>query len=279
MSELKRRMKEDLQLAGYAPKTQQSYLDAVRGLARYYNRAPDQLQEQDIRRFFLHLVNERRVARSTVTIYLSGIKFFYETTLGRQWPVFELVRPAARQKLPVVLSRVEVRELLSRVRSPLARTALSVIYACGLRISEGARLRPADIDSGRMLVWVRNGKGGKDRSVPLSPRALEMLRSWWLLRRPGDWLFPGRSGAHIDVKVLQRAFKGALAESGIPKPATVHTLRHSFATHLLEDGVDLRVIQELLGHTSPTTTAICTHLTDKVMDRLTATLGQLSAGL
>jgi len=183
MTELRRRMLEDLQLAGYTPKTQKSYIDAVRGLAKHNKRSPDQLSEEEVRCFFLHLVNVRKAARATITIYLCGIKFFYETTLKRTWNIFDLVRPKHVKKLHVVLSGDEVRTILSSIRKPVARVALTLIYSCGLRVSEAAKLRIEDIDSERSLLWVRNGKGGKDRSVPLSEPALACLREFWRTTR------------------------------------------------------------------------------------------------
>jgi site-specific recombinase XerD len=279
MTELRRRMQEDLQLAGFAVKTQKSYIDAVQRLARHYKRSPDLLTEEDIRRFFLYLVNDRKSARSTVTIYLCGIKFFYETTLKRTWNIFDLVRPRPVKKLPVVLSANEVRTILSVVRKPMVRMALTIIYSCGLRVSEAARLKVEDIDGERCLLWVRNSKGGKDRCVPLSEQTLSQLRTFWRTTRTKKWFFPGKLGEPINIATLQGAFKAALRESGITKRASVHTLRHSFATHLLECGVDIRIIQKILGHGSITTTCVYTHLTDKITDHLTKTLNHLMADL
>jgi len=226
MTELRRRMREDLQLAGFAPMTQQSYIDAVRRLAKYYKRSPALLTEEEVRRFFLYLINDRKSANSTVTIYLCAIKFFYETTLKRTWNIFDLVRPRHVKKLPVVLSGDEVRTILALIRKPVARMALTTIYSCGLRVSEAARLRVEDVDGERNLLWVRNGKGSKDRSVPLSEPTLASLREFWLKTRAKEWFFPGREGEHINIATLQRAFKAALLESGIAKNASVHNLRH-----------------------------------------------------
>lgn len=279
MTELTRRMYEDLQLAGFAPKTQKSYVDAVLRLARYHDKSPDLLSEEEVRRFFLHLINECCSARSTVTIYLCGIKFFYETTLNRTWNIFGLVRPKRVKKLPVVLSVNEVRTIISLIRKPMARMGLTLIYSCGLRVSEAARLRVQDIDGERRLLWVRNSKGGKDRSVPLSEPTLVQLRAFWRTTRTKDWFFPGRDGEHLNIATLQGAFKAAFLESGINKKASVHTLRHSFATHLLECGVDIRTIQKVLGHGSITTTCIYTHLTDKITDHLSKTINHLMTGL
>lgn len=280
MSKLRRRMIEDMQLHGLAAKTQQCYVAAVKALAKYWRRSPDLLSEEEIRQFFLYLINEKQAARTTVTIHLCGIRFFYEKTLKRPWTLFDLVRPAKRRKLPVVLSFREVQTILGFIYNPIVRMALTLIYSCGLRVSEAVRLRPQDIDSERMLVWVRNGKGGKDRSVPLPQRTLELLQRYRRAERRSPWLFPGRDrrGA-ISVSALQKAFKLALLSSRIPKRASVHTLRHSYATHLLENAVDLRVIQSLLGHNSPQTTTVYAHLTEKVLGNLNRKLDRLMADL
>ena len=280
MSVIRQRMIEDMQLHGYAAKTQEAYVGAVRGLAKYYKRSPEDITQEEVRAYFLWLVKERGVARSTLTIHLSGIKFLFEKTLKREWLIFNLVRPQKRKKLPVVLSAEETKHLLSLVRMPKSRMALTMIYACGLRLNEGLHLRVQDIDSQRMLIWIRNGKGGKDRYVPLPERLLAMLRAYWKLHKPTSYFFfqKDKSIAISDTS-LQKTFKAALRESGISKVASIHTLRHSYATHLLERGVDLRVIQELLGHKSPQTTAIYTHLTDKSFQTLTETLNSLIADL
>jgi len=279
MTDLRRRMIADLQLAGYSQKTQQSYLMAVRGLAKYYMRSPDELSEEEVRAFFLHLINERKSAPSTVRIYLYGIKFFFTKTLQRQWAFLDLVRPAKSKKLPVVLSQDEVRSILSGIRSPVVAMALRLIYLCGLRVSEATRLTLADVDWERRLVWVRGGKGGKDRSIPLSAEMLETLQNYRQRGQCRSWLFPGKNGGPLSISALQRGFGDALRRCHVEKRASVHTLRHSFATHLLEYGVDLRVIQELLGHQCLQTTTIYTHLTAGVLARLDVALEQLHAGV
>ena len=293
------RMREDMQLRGFAPRTQSSYLDAVTGLARFCARAPDALEtltEAELRAFFLHLVTERRAARSTLLVYRSGIRFLVETTLARAWPVLDLVRPARRHALPVVLSPAEVRLLLGQVRDLRARLCLTTIYSCGLRLSEGLGLRTRDIDSARMLVRVERGTGGRDRYVPLPARTLTLLRAYWrtcwgrsAVRRGSgagpastapEWLFPKQDGTGpLGPTSLQRTFAAVVRASGLTKPASIHTLRHSYATHLLEHGVHLRVIQELLGHQSPQTTAIYTHITPTVTSALHATVNTLMATL
>ena len=278
MSAIRKRMIEDMQLHGYSAKTQTAYLGAVRGLAGHYHRTPEDITQDELRSYFLYLVKERGVARSTLTIHLSGIRFFFEKTLKREWLIFNLVRPKKRKKLPVVLSPDEVKQILSLVQTSAVRMALTVIYACGLRLSEGLNLKAQDIDSSRMLLWVRNGKGGKDRCVPLPERLLELLREYWKLRRPKLYLFTNQKNREpLCATTLQKTFKIVLIQSQIHKEASIHTLRHSYATHLLERGVNLRVIQELLGHQSPQTTARYTHLTDKSFHTLAETVNRLVA--
>lgn len=278
MSNYFERMVEDMQLHGYAARTIESYTGAVLRLSNHYQRPADQLSESEIRKFFLHLINERRSSRNTLKIYLSGIKFFYEKVLGRDWKVFGLLLPAKSKKLPTVLSRHEVRKILDKVRNPSCKMLLTLVYSCGLRLNEAVSLRVDDIDGQRQLVRVR-GKGNKERDVPLSANTLELLRAYWQLRRPRHRLFPSarQPDSSISHSSVQKAFKGALKESGVRKSASVHTLRHSYATHLLEDGVDLRFIQMLLGHCSPSTTAIYTHLTRRSEQRLQHAVNRLMA--
>jgi site-specific recombinase XerD len=230
-------MLEDLQLRGLAPKTQQCYLEAVRQLTRYYHRPPDQLSDEELRQYFLYLRQEKKVAESTFRIHRYGIRFFYERPLTRPWPVFDLVRPRHPQKLPVVLSPQEVRSLLALVERPTAQMCLRLIYACGLRRREGTQLQVSDIDAQRMLVCVRQGKGGNERCVPLAPRVLELLRAYWQRQRPRPWLFPARhQQTPLPATTLQTTFTRVVRQSGIAKEASIHTLRHSYATHLLERG-------------------------------------------
>jgi len=280
MTELRNRMIQDMQLRGLSGKTQKSYTDAVKGLAKFYKRPPDQLTEQQIRDFFLHLINERGAARSTVTIYLCGIKFLYEKTLSRQWEIFDLIRPKNTTKLPVVLALEEVKQLLGLVRNPVAGMALRTIYSCGLRLSEGTHLQVGDVDSKRMSIHVHHGKGGRDRNVPLPEKTLEHLREYWAQLRPRPWLFPAKDRVKpISDASLQKTFKVVVRGSGIGKDVHIHSLRHSSATHLLENGVDLRVIQEILGHKNVKTTSIYTHLTQKTVERLHATINYLMSDL
>jgi len=277
MTPLRQRFIEDLQLRGLSARTQDSYVRVVRQLAEHYGKSPDVLTEEELRQYLLYLKNEKHAARNTCTLALCSLKFFYQQTLKRDWPVLDFVRPAREKKLPVVLSVEEVQQILGCVRRARYRVCLSTIYACGLRLMEGVQLPVADVDGARMVVHVRQGKGGQDRYVPLPRRTLELLREHWSSHRDPVWLFPGRTpaGGPMCASGVQRAFKAALAESGVHKQASVHTLRHSWATHLLEAGVNLRLIQIYLGHRSPTTTALYTHLTRKSEDLASEAINRL----
>ena len=290
MTALRRRMTEDLQLRGYADRTIKAYVLVVSQLATFYGIAPDRLTEEQIRDYLLHLTNVRKVAASSFTQALCGIKFLYAHTLERHWPVLDLARPKRAARLPVVLSQEEVRRVLAAVRTPRYRACLTLIYACGLRLLEGLRLRVPAVDGARQLLHVHGGKGGKDRLVPLPDAALTLLREVWRTHHDPVWLFPAtplarRSASSgtpippIHPSTLQRAFKRAVTESGIHKPAHVHTLRHSYATHLLEAGVPVVLIQEYLGHSSPSTTAIYTHLTRELRAQALDPINGLMRGL
>lgn len=216
---------------------------------------------------------------------MSGIKFFYQFTLKQVWPILDLVRPSREKKLPVVLSLEEVCQILSAIRRRHYRVCLTTIYSCGLRLREGTHLRVRDIDSARMMVHVRSGKGAKDRYVPLPQRTLDLLREYWATHRNPIWIFPktqppdvvsmANATRPMHVNGMQRAFKVALIDSGIQKPATIHTLRHSWSTHLLEAGVNLRLLQSYLGHTSLSYTARYTHLTRKLETQSLETINKM----
>lgn len=280
MTELRRRMIQDMELRGLAPGTQQTYLDAIKNLAAHYGRSPEQLSQEEVREFFVHLTKTRRLARSTLRVYLFAIKFLFQKTLNRPWPVLDLIRVPHAKTLPTVLSRDEVKLLLGRVRRPEARMSLIMMYACGLRVSEANHLRAADIDSRRMVVHVRGGKGLKDRDVPLPRHVLTQLRAYWARCRPKPWLFPSRNPMlPLPSGSVRRCLQAARRGSGITKRVSCHTLRHSYATHLLEQGVDLRVIQGLLGHRSLRTTFVYLHLTQATMNAVQSTVDGLMADL
>jgi site-specific recombinase XerD len=275
MTELRKRMIESLQLRGLSERTQEAYVRAVRQLSDHYHKSPDLITEEELRQYFLHIKNVKKYSRATSTIAICGIKFFYEKTLNREFTTLKLVRAQREKKLPVILSVEEVLRILGQVRLPRYRVCLGTIYSCGLRLQEGTHIQVRDIDSGRGMLHVRHGKGGKDRYVPLPERTVELLREYWRTHRNPVWMFPSEGRVHVDLKSstepmhkssVQDAFRAALKESKINKAASVHTLRHSWATHLLEAGVNLRLIQEYLGHSSPTTTSIYTHLTARAED-------------
>ena len=274
MTPLRQRMLEDMQLRAFSPRTQEAYVRAVRQLAAHVRKSPDLVTDEELRQYFLQLTQDRHYARATVTIALCGIKFFIAHTLGKTFTSLSLMRPPQTHALPVVLSREEVWRMLPLVRFRVYRVCLITIYACGLRLLEGARLQVAQVDSARGLVHV-TGKGQYDRYGPLPPPPLTLLRDLWRTHRSPQWLFPAHArqgkvygvvpgAGPISDSSLQSAFHRAVLQSGINKRAHIHTLRHSYATHLLEAGVDLRLIQTYLGHTSPKTTALYTHLTPEV---------------
>jgi integrase/recombinase XerD len=286
MTPLRQKMIEDMQLRGLADKTQDAYLRAVRQLAEYYGKSPDRVDEAELRAYLLYLRNDKKAARSTCLVFIHGLKFFYRYTLQRPWPSSAFVRLPKERKLPVVLSRGEVARVLSQVRRFHYRVCLSTIYSCGLRLKEGVQLQVSQIDSARMVLHIRSGKGHKDRCVPLPRRTLTLLRDYWTSHRHPVWLFPRLQGwdrrpdsRPMNPSGVQRAFRAALQASGLPKPATGHTLRHSYATHLLEAGISLRLIQEYLGHNSPNTTTCYTHLTPQAQISATVVINQLSADL
>jgi site-specific recombinase XerD len=281
-------MIECLQLRGLSERTQESYVRAVRQLAEHYHKSPTLISEEELRQYFLYLKNVKRYSRNTMTIAICGIRFLYKDTLNREWAIFGIVRPAPEKKLPVILSRQEVRRILSRIRLPRYKVCLATIYSCGLRLQEGTHLRVADIDSARMMIHVRHGKGARDRYVPLPQRTLEWLRDYWKTHRNPLLLFPSEGRNHIKLALatepiskdsVQDAFHAALKQSRLNKRASVHTLRHSWATHLLEAGVNLRLIQEWLGHSSPATTSVYTHLTVKAEQLGAQTIDQLMSDL
>jgi len=289
MTPLRQRMIEDLQLRGMSERTQESYVRSVRQLAEHYMKSPDKITEEELRDYFLHVKNVKKWSRSTSTIALCGIKFFYDHTVKRDWPTLTFVRAKREKKLPVILSQEEVRRIFKNVELPRYRVCLKTIYSCGLRLEEGTHLQVPDIDGSRMLVHV-HGKGAKDRYVPLPETTLQLLRQYWKTHRNQIWIFPaaGRGGIKMPTAKtkkpvprasVQIAFKAALKKSNINKRASVHTLRHSYATHLLEKGVNLRLIQEYLGHNTPTTTSIYTHLTVKAKAMAVESINELMQDL
>jgi len=289
MSALSKKMMEDMQLAGFSPRTQESYLRGVRQLAVHYMKSPELIVEEEIRQYFLHVTNVKKWKRPTCTTAICAIKFFWEKTLKRDWTTVGLIRPAREKKVPVILTKEEVLTIIEAVTMLRYRVCLGTIYSCGLRLSEAIGLQVSDIDSARMMLHI-HGKGGKERYVPLPERTLLLLRELWKTHRNRTWIFPmaGKPGRgypqkhyittakqHCSKSAVQRAFRLARQAAGIRKKASVHTLRHSYATHLLEAGVNLRQIQVNLGHSTPTTTSVYTHLTRKADKKARQTLNDM----
>ena len=276
VSPLRRRMIEDMTVRNLSPATQRSYLHAVAKFSRYFSRSPDRLDIEDVRAFQVFLVSQK-ISWPALNQTVCALRFFYGVTLNRPEIPERIAYAREPRKLPVILSADEVVRFLEAVPSLKTRTALTTAYAAGLRASEAVSLKVADIDSSRMLIQVRHGKGAKDRTVMLSPQLLAILRTYWRLARPREWLFPGRDESKpIDVQVLHAACRSATKAAGLAKRVTVHTLRHSFATHLLESGVDIRIIQVLLGHNSLSTTARYTQVATTTIAKTRSPIDRLA---
>ena len=276
VSPLRRRMIEDMTVRNLSPATQRSYLHAVAKFSRYFSRSPDRLDIEDVRAFQVFLVSQK-ISWPALNQTVCALRFFYGVTLNRPEIPERIAYAREPRKLPVILSADEVVRFLEAVPSLKTRTALTTAYAAGLRAPEAVSLKVADIDSSRMLIQVRHGKGAKDRTVMLSPQLLAILRTYWRLARPREWLFPGRDESKpIDVQVLHAACRSATKAAGLAKRVTVHTLRHSFATHLLESGVDIRIIQVLLGHNSLSTTARYTQVATTTIAKTRSPIDRLA---
>ena len=256
MTALRQRMLEDLQIRHYSPITIRIYLHAIAEFAKHFGKPPDQLGAEHIRRYQLFLIKEKKVSCPTCIQVVCALRFFYTQTLSRKIAIERIPFPRRERKLPLILSRQEVKALLEAPRSLRHRTLLAILYGCGLRVAEVARLKISDIDSARNVLWVRHGKSRKDRQTLLPAKLLELLRCYWRTQRPTEWLFPGADATRpISPKAIFLACRSAARKAGIAKPVHPHLLRHAFATHLLEAGVNLRTIQILLGHANLATTA------------------------
>jgi integrase/recombinase XerD len=250
MSPLRKQMEADMVLRGMSERTRESYVAAVAGLAKYYGRSPKQVSEAEVQRYLLHLIEERKLAWSSCNIAVSGLRFLYRTTLKQREAQFDIPRARAPQKLPQILSREEIARLIELTLNPKHRAILMSAYGAGLRVSELCHLKLGDIDSARMTIRVEQGKGGKDRYTLLSPRLLRELRRYWVGQRPKEWLFCATRDVNqpISTTTAQKIFYAAKRRAGISKDCGIHGLRHAFATHLLEAGVDIHTIQRLMGH-------------------------------
>jgi len=280
MSELRQQMLTDLRIRNYAERTQGIYITRVAEMARHFKRAPDALTAEDLREYLRYLKEERIVSRSAFAQVVGALRFLYRVTLDRPELMPHIPYPRLKRRHPVVLSPEEVVRLLRAIGNVKHRTVAMVLYGAGLRISEALALELRDVDSARMVLTVRHGKGDQDRQVALSPVLLEALRVYWRAYRPRTWLFPGQTlDRALGPSTIQRAVKAARIRAGIAKPASAHTLRHSYATHLMEAGTDLRVIQTLLGHRSLRTTAIYTHVATERVHSTRSPLDALSPEL
>jgi integrase/recombinase XerD len=277
MGVIRDRMIREMELRGLSAATKKSYLTCCRVFVGYLMKSPEQLDTEDVKVFLVHLMRERKAGPACVGVYIAALRFLYRQVLNIPEVIDGIPRPKVPRKMPDVLSREEIVQLLNAVRSLKIRTILAMAYAAGLRISEALRMRVEDVDSKRMVLHIRGAKGGKDRMVLLSPRLLVMLRDYWRAEHPkGPLLFPGRLGRHVHIDVLRRALWATVAGLGLSKRVTLHSFRHGFATHLLEDGADSRVIQQLLGHSSPLTTARYTQVSTRNYRRVTSPLDRLA---
>jgi len=276
MSPLRRRMIEDMTIRKFAPKTQHDYVQRVKNFAAFLGRSPDTASFEDVRRYQLHLAASG-VGVPTINQTASTLRFFFKVTLGRPEIVEHTHAIHEPRKLPVVLSPEEVARLLDAAPGLKYKAALSVAYGAGLRATEVISLKVSDIDSKRMVIRVEQGKGGKDRYVMLSPHLLDLLRIWWKAARPRGWLFPGRAPAQpMTTRQLNRACHAAAQTAEINKRVSLHILRHSFATHLLEQKVDIRIVQVLLGHANLETTTLYTHVATKTISEVLSPLEHIA---
>ena len=278
MTPLRKRMIEDMQLRNFSPQTQRTYLHHITGLAQFYQTSPEHLNLEDLRQFQVYMASECRYSAESLNQFVSAAKFLYGVTLEAPFDAGALLRARVPMRAPVILSQPEIERFFENVPSLRHRAALMVAYGAGLRVSEVVALKVAHIDSQRMLLRVEQGKGHRDRYAMLSPRLLQVLRIWWRAVRSTDWLFPGwRVDAHLTPASLQQACRDAVERAGLRKRITVHSLRHSFATHLLENGTDIRVIQVLLGHRRIDTTARYTAVSSQLIGQTQSPLDQLEA--
>ena len=274
---LRERMISDMQLRRLSARTIKTYVHHVANFAAFFHKSPEELGPEEIRQYQLYLVEEKKASWATFNQAVCALRFLYRVTLSKNWAIPHIPYSKKERVLPVVLSLEEVGQLLQSVTSLKFRAVLTTAYAAGLRLSEVISLHVSDIDSSRMLIRVRQGKGRKDRYVMLSPVLLEILRRYWRAARPTDYLFPGqKKGQHLNPSSVQKACRQAVKEAGLKKHVTVHTLRHCFATHLLEAGTDIRLIQLLLGHANLRTTQIYTHVSPQRAQEVVSPLDRIT---
>jgi integrase/recombinase XerD len=276
MTPLRKRMQEELQLRNYSEITAVCYLRHVAEFAKHFGRSPDLLGAEEIRQFQLHLIQGKKVSWATYIQAMAALRFFYVKTLGQDFMAAKIPYPKRPKLLPTVLSQEEVNRLLDATRCTKHRALLMALYGAGLRVSEACRLTVGDIDSGRMVIHIQQAKGRKDRDVMLSPVLLETLQQYWKQTRPKQWLFPGYgTGNPITTKAVFLMIRNAASRAKITKTVSPHVLRHSFATHLLEAGTDLRTIQLLLGHSDVRTTIIYLHVSQQHLQNVASPLDKL----
>jgi site-specific recombinase XerD len=279
MTPLRQRMLEDMAIRNYAKRTQETYIYCIQKFAQYYKKSPELLGPDEIRRYQVHLTEGRKVAFRTLNCYVASLRFLYGVTLHKPWTVEMIPYAKTQRTLPVVLSPEEITRFFQAIPNLKHRTILATSYGAGLRVSEAVSLHVTDIDSKRQQIRVQGGKGGKDRYVMLPDRLLELVRAYWKAARPkGDLLFPGAvPGRPLEVSSIQRVCQQAAKRSGLKKRITPHTLRHCFATHLLESGTDLRTIQMLMGHRTLQTTTLYLHVSNKASGETKSPLDRLDS--
>ena len=269
MGKLRDQMEMDMKLRGLSPRTISCYLSCMKNIAIHFGKSPAELEEEEIRGYLHHLIEERKASQAVINQSYSALKFFFEKTLQKPWDALKIPRSKQKKKLPVVLSMQEVKSIISATSNLKYRAILMTVYSAGLRVGEVTRLKVSDIDSERMMIRVDDGKGMKDRYTLLGERNLDILRRYFKKYHPKGWLFPGKNpSVPLGVSSVQKVFTTSVLKAGIKKKASVHTLRHSFATHLLESGTDLYYIQRLLGHKSAGTTSVYLHIAGKGFDKI-----------
>lgn len=273
MGKLRDQMEMDMKLRRFSPRTISCYLACMKNVAVYFYKSPAELGDEEIRTYLYHLIEERKASQAVISQSYSALKFFFEKTLQKHWNVSRIPRSKQRKKLPGVLSKQEVELIFTATGNLKHRAILMTVYSAGLRVGEVTRLKVSDIDSERMMIRVNEGKGLKDRYTLLGERNLEILRLYYKAYRPSEWLFPGKIPSEpLSISSVQRVFKASVQKAGIKKKASVHTLRHCFATHLLESGTDLYYIRRLLGHKSVHTTSVYLHITGRDLSKIRSPL-------
>jgi integrase/recombinase XerD len=277
MSKLREQMKRDLDLRGFAELTKKSYLAHIERYAKYFNESPEKLDDEHIKRYLHFLEKEKGLSRAYNAQAYSALKFLYETTMKKDWSNYRIPRSKKVRKLPIVLTKTEIRKIFREVKNLKQKAMLMTIYSAGLRVSECEKLKVSDIESENRRIKIRDAKGNKERYTLLGETNYEILKDYWKIHRPQEYLFPGQNnGTHITSRSIQKAFERAKKKAGIKKKATVHSLRHSFASHLLEDGVDVFHIQKLLGHANVKTTAIYIHVSQSKTLSIKSPLEEIS---